>query len=951
MNKSIFERNNNNVYVMNVEAAYLVKSQCENIEFETKNIDKNKLFSATIPYSLEVMRANEIENEFFLEGEKIYTKLFVNVTFKKDYFITTEDNQKHTIAKKKEIREIIYNNGLKIDNQEYVFYKRGSNKAKTGSDIFVKKEYYNQLIKRSRLGLEFAKNEMLDKTSIHAYEALILSGIEYTINIKPDEILLIDDIYGKEFTSRASITELKNNEIITHTIEEFKQKNCLTDGQGLLDESVFQEYKKENNSFMLLRSDFFKCCAFNTKLRDFWKEKGITQIVEKLDGKETGRILDANKIKLVITPNSLKWLKLDYKFKSKIECYRYWLDNIDNVFGVVKNDRENNFGTANRLTYQLINSLPLTYKQVEELAQDEIEYVMNMKNDLAFFKHHLALNINETLQFEEDINNNTNIEKYETKDLVTAMLQVNSDFQYTELFKRWRKNQIEDYVSNLRKGKIRIKDSIYVTLFSNPYEMLLATIGEYKTTSIMKDRECYCPYYNEGQEFCASRNPHVNSGNVAYLVNKKHDEYRWFNVNQYICIVNFFDNDLPARLQGCDTDSDQMLLFTNKILSDLAKQCEKQYPTPINCIEGDKVLKLNNNEVLAEIDNQLANNYIGRIINKSQIANSYMFDSLKAGKDKETINKYYNASSQLSSLSQIEIDRAKKNFENVSAIKAMRKINEIFEYEFYKIIDENEIQIREEEYIEIQKQNKIVKAIIAIEKLAKALETETEPKRKEFLRKRLEKLNEYVDTLDNIPEKLIETKKYTIVPNFFQYIADCTYRKCRYFECSMDYLEDILDKKIKKPSPTKKVEMKDILVKQKDIEGTTNTKQIQKIYEIIEKCGKKLKGLDINTDLNSKSKQAIKTSIKKEAIKQLKELKISSKTILTILRIAFKITKHKTCDYSKYTMLTLNLLYNSHKFETLNCFLKKTDLEEYLVKSKHGDIDIFNEKYERVIGF
>ena len=51
-------------------------------------------------------------------------------------------------------------------------------------------------------------------------------------------------------------------------------------------------------------------------------------------------------------------LTKEQQINVKIDTYKYWLDNIDSTFGVVKTDHQGNFGTYNRMTYQLLNSFP-----------------------------------------------------------------------------------------------------------------------------------------------------------------------------------------------------------------------------------------------------------------------------------------------------------------------------------------------------------------------------------------------------------------------------------------------------------------------------------------------------------------------------------------------------------------------------------------------------------------
>jgi len=339
---------------------------------------------------------------FYILNGKQYTRKIINVTFDKHYTKWDEEkNKKIVIATKKKIRKYLYKNGFVMDGKKYIFYKRGSGKAKNGYALYIQEDMKIKLLDRSRLGIKFQNNEELDMTSLLAYESLITSGIEFTINLDPKtEILLIDDIYGLEFESFASVTEEIDGEIITKN-KKIKLKNCLSDGQGLLDESIFEQYNKSDKGFMLLRSDMFKDCAFNTKLQKWFEYNELTEIKDMF-----GNTYDTSKIKLVTTPNSLKFLKFSYKFtKSKTKeeydkltkeeqksidkiCYEHWRNNIDNIFGVVKCDKEGNYGNYNRVTYQLLNSIPnLTYNDLilfgrikDDLTSFNIGFFDEIKN-------------------------------------------------------------------------------------------------------------------------------------------------------------------------------------------------------------------------------------------------------------------------------------------------------------------------------------------------------------------------------------------------------------------------------------------------------------------------------------------------------------------------------------------------------------------------------------------
>ena len=824
---------NSNTYIMNLEASYIYKDIINKKKIVHKNKNMIKLFSATMPYSLEAIRMNKMFDKFYYEiDEKQYTNKIINITFNKNYTEWDENKEwkdkkgntkkgKRIILKnKKQIRKYLYMNGFIMDGIKYVFYKRGAGKAKNGYALYIQEDIKDKLIQRSRLDLQFNKDEELDFTSLLAYESLISSGIDFTIELDPE-----------------------NKQIITNN-KEIEIQNCLTDGQGLLDESVFKEYDKENKGMMLLRSDFLKCCAFNTKLQQFFKYHNVKTIKDMF-----GNIYNIDKIKLIITPNSLKFLKFAYKIEkgSKKECYKYWQDHIDNIFGVVKCDKEGNYGNYNRLTYQLLNSIPnLTYNELMDITKLERKYVMLLKNDNAVFRNYLGCDAKASLKLEKGLDEG-DISLYESTDLMNTLMLVNSDIQYTTKFKKMKSDLISNYIGHLKEGKIRIKDTKYVTIVSNPYEMLLSLIGKYNNQSIMQGREVFCQYYKNNQEFCISRNPHINAGNVMYAKNVYHEEYKWFNLTDNIMIVNFFDNDMPDRLQGEDTDSDVNLVISNPILIEKAKYCEKNFPTPINKVKGQSKPRKYNMKELQKLDTILSNNYIGRIVNMSQIINSYLNQAIADNKSKEIIDELYQASSKLSSMSQIEIDKSKKVFDNINMGNELVKMR----------------QIKSIKYIEEK-------------------------------------------------DKYGQLAKKMIVPKFFNMISDSNdYRVFEKFNTSLDILQDVLTfKGGKRHKGGKNKELIELLVQSKELDGIYQVNSAKAIFKVVNECGKKINGLKLKTcTLNDKAKNTIKRKSKEEAVKKIKKLKPSDATILGVLKQCFGDKENDNFGFKKYAMLTLNLLF------------------------------------------
>lgn len=174
-------------------------------------------------------------------------------------------------------------------------------------------------------------------------------------------------------------------------------KNCIFDGQGLLDKSVFDSCDDtKGRGMMLLRNRWFKCCCFNTNLHEFLMSEENKGAID-----ENGCIYDmcgnkvkADKIKMIITPSSLKFLKMSHKFNgSKAETYNYYLSHLVEKFGVVKTEHDS-FDYSRILSYQMINSIPLTNEEVARLLSEEFAYLKLLKNDPHVVKWHVGEYVN-----------------------------------------------------------------------------------------------------------------------------------------------------------------------------------------------------------------------------------------------------------------------------------------------------------------------------------------------------------------------------------------------------------------------------------------------------------------------------------------------------------------------------------------------------------------------------
>lgn len=445
----------------------------------------------------------------------------------------------------------------------------------------------------------------------------------------------------------------------------------LWDGQSLLDEVFFQgEYK--DKGFLLLRNHFAKTAAFNTKLQAYLnseENKDVTFVYDKFGDK-----MNKSDVLMVTTKNSMKIFKYtDEILKTCIHpgMLKY-LDKLDDatkelekerivwkwykkeikkkMWGICKYEKGSKFDDYQQLAYQFINSLNLSKDDVRELAKESLYHVSLMNKYPAFFKKYLG-------EREED-----NVKSA----MMINLLDVNDNMIYTKWYKDYRKSQIDSLKARIKRGKLLIPNNDYCVLFGNAYEMLQATVGKKIESSLHDGFECWCPMFKDGEELTCFRSPHIAESNSTLLKNVYHKEFdKWFNLTDNIVIVNFWDKGalLTHKLNGCDVDSDSVLLGNSPTLLRKVKEAQNKL-VPINKVPAKPQLLEFNNINMAKVDSDLCNPYIGKVCNMAQQLQSLYWHVFNNNNDKEELlNNIYDDICILEVLSNIAIDSAKRQYD------------------------------------------------------------------------------------------------------------------------------------------------------------------------------------------------------------------------------------------------------------------------------------------------
>ena len=553
--------------IISVEAADIYKHEQEYgvaVGYKLPDVKSDAyfwLFKNKLDYSLDSIEIEKAYTRicrkkfsFVDEHNNSYTLAVVNVKFNFTYKL---ENGKP--VKVKQLREYFYTNGFNVNGVHYVRYKRSAGSSREGTCLFIDERLYKHMTKWSECGLK----PKSDLASWESYRALSLSSIKGIINIPLNGILFVPD-YKSIFTDDVVSVEMQDGKLTAQT-KQTQNCNDIWDGESLLDESLFVGNYADKH-MLLLRNKFFKSCAFKTKLQKWMRVKNITLADLKARGFIT-LAMDISQIVMVTTPNSLKYLKFVGALNEK--NFRQWAESVNSTFGVVKWDKRTRYfgGRLVQSSYQLLNTLGLNEQQAEQLLQPSINYISLIRKDIDFMRYHFT----DAFAREKDEESENLNGLAERADVIFTLMHECPHFDETELYANFRDDVVGSLKERLRRGHILLNGT-NATLFGNGAELLKYIAGE-EITSELKHGQIRCERFENGTKLLCARSPHITMGNI-YLVenNLDGDIWNYFDLGENIVCVNAINENIQQRLNGCDYDSDTMLITDDKLLVEAAEK-------------------------------------------------------------------------------------------------------------------------------------------------------------------------------------------------------------------------------------------------------------------------------------------------------------------------------------------------------------------------------------------
>ena len=561
------------------------------------------------------------------------------------YFKYTDGQYKRigqfkTLNNRRDLRNYLYKHGFRCDGIRYVRLKRSAGSARVGKCLFINADLYPQMHRWELCGLKVKYGQKIDLAAFESSIALTTSDIIDTIKIFPRNILVVDD-YDSVFFDDVIATESKNGHLYSSE-QSIQISNSIWDGESILDESMFGKYS--NCGMLLLRNRFFKSCCFQARLQQWFKDNDITK-VSQLNGFTLATSIQ--EIKLITTPNSIKYLK----FGTLIS----WLENIEPVFGIVKHDKPPRYfnGEMVQTHYQLLNTLQMSMDDMQDFLHQSLDFADKLRNDPAVVRYYIKYPQDKRFDMGEIQSSN---------DVVYNLLGLNDAFAQTQYYGDFLKTLLKSFYKNLKKGHVLVEGN-YSTILGNPIELLQQSIGIFKGESILEKGAVHSSRFSYGKNILCCRSPHINAGNIFIAKNTECDMIdKYFCLTPEIICINSIGDNILQRLNGCDFDSDTVLITDNPILLKAAEKNYNIFKTPTSIVKATKKVRYYTSEQLADLDDKTSVNKIGEIVNLSQVLNSLYWDHLASGESFEENESLYNDICTLAVMSGIEIDKAKKEF-------------------------------------------------------------------------------------------------------------------------------------------------------------------------------------------------------------------------------------------------------------------------------------------------
>ena len=450
-------------------------------------------------------------------------------------------------------------------------------------------------------------NKKFSPSKFNAYFGLSSSATK--IVTEPKFIVVKDYInYTSFMANHVTENAWRVDDTITQKFLENVEMN-RTDGMGLISPRLAEIWAKDLEldyipSQFCIRQNFIKGMVCVFPIHEFCGEKnnGIYE-VETIYKDENGNNVkvDIRDYDLILSESQFKlWDSFD-SMEQYIESYRknnlYW--------GVaLVNAKEPN--RMLKLNYQFIQTLNLKQKEVEDLADEFVEWISNVSYKDRYYMLLFLLGINNT---EDKIKSFL----YSSQDYWIKALILNDNVKNDKYIRTKIRKLIKNKIECGCKGDVYVEGN-FQPLVSDPYGFMQHVCG-LEVTGLLKDKEFYSNYWNEQniKKVDAMRSPLTYLSEHVILDFVKNEETeKWYRHCKTGIILNYHGHE-TFNFAGADFDMDILATTSNKVM--INGVYKNELPVVYDAPKPKKIIFTKDD--LYESDKFSFGSIIGSITNKS----------------------------------------------------------------------------------------------------------------------------------------------------------------------------------------------------------------------------------------------------------------------------------------------------------------------------------------------
>jgi len=550
----------------------------------------------------------------------------------------------HSKNRKPKLEKLL-KNGFKYNDIQYVRFGKSGSQAKDGITVFIDKDFYDEMMERSQLGVK------IDKCVVSKYESyrcLIFSTCQLVQEEKLPNIVLVGEytkVLEDQYVRYAVEKDVEYYDKKTDQNKIYKNKRMIEEGKHNVYLSPFDGFgvhtpemselfakymgKDHVSIGYQIRLPFLKGMSIQAPIKEFYKDKGITEIKDVFG--VIHKISDIDCIWNVSMWKAFGIFQKEFGNKAWVE-YLLRVDKYGYKIGISKYSHHiNDLNLYTRLNFQYVQCLDLINpKYVKQFKDRDNKYnILDQDNwgkmiNIAKYSTDLYekiikgdkfytlkfLGINDT---EENKVNSTYIEAILANDIMLK----------DPCIKNMLRRKLEKAITQMKYGKV-YAEGFYHTVIGDVVGYL-EYCAEMPIKGCLNAGEFHCNTIPYGDAL-SFRSPLVDPSEVnkvKIIENELTKKYFGYFKDQDIVMINMYDLSMPQQ-GGMDDDGDSVYLSHNRYI--LESKINSPIVVDIDDKKSSGAVDYNQDNIITYECNS-RDNRIGEITNiATSILNQYTED-------------------------------------------------------------------------------------------------------------------------------------------------------------------------------------------------------------------------------------------------------------------------------------------------------------------------------------